>query len=555
MLIDLAAIASTETLPLDADICIIGAGPAGISSAGRLCGHGLSILLLESGGADYESSTAQLNAGENIGMPYYDLEDARLRLFGGTAAIWGGRCTELDDIDFEPRHWVRYSGWPFSKATLTPYYDDAWSLLGLREAGRTAPQWNAFGVNPPTFGRGVLTTEFWRFDNHWDRFGLWANRGLVEHPDVTVLLHATATNFKLSHSGARIESLEVRHRSGFHRTVRAEQFVLAAGGIENPRLLLASRDQATEGIGNQYDAVGRYFMEHPHARAGRLNVDALWQTLRTFRSSHRSRKHRYAACLRPQNAFQEQHQILNSSFTPRVRPHVDGRLTVGSRIYRSIKDRALPTEDVRKVWRSTRAAQRILKQSLYPLKPWWRVKSGQCGIYLSTRAEQAPNPESRVKLSDDRDDLGMPRVELNWRFSELDKRTLQILVQELDTQMRRDGVGSVEPAAWLAASDLPWEHDSLMGHHPIGGYHHMGTTRMSTNPRFGVVDANCKVHGVSNLHIAGSSVFPTSGWANPTLTILALSLRLGDHLLHIMSRPSGNSLATQPERSAEAEAG
>jgi choline dehydrogenase-like flavoprotein len=274
-------------------------------------------------------------------------------------------------------------------------------------------------------------------------------------------------------------------------------------------------------------------------------VHRTWDTLRTFGSSHTSRGVRYAPSLRTANAFQERHKLLNSSFTPRVRPHADGTLSLDARLYRSIKDRAQPTQDVRKVWRWSRAAHRAVKQGLHPLWPWCRVQSGHSGLYLSVRGEQAPNPQSRVRLTSEHDVLGMPRVALDWRFSEIDKRTLRVLVAELDAQMRRDDAGHVEPAPWLSDPDLMWEHDPLMSHHPIGGYHHMGTTRMSNDPRFGVVDANCRVHGVSNLHVAGSSVFPTSGWANPTLTIVALALRLADHLLHLMSRPAPGVTTTR----------
>jgi choline dehydrogenase-like flavoprotein len=143
---------------------------------------------------------------------------------------------------------------------------------------------------------------------------------------------------------------------------------------------------------------------------------------------------------------------------------------------------------------------------------------------------------------EDCDALGVPRVALDWRLSELDKRTVRVMIAELDSTMRKGDFGRVEAAPWLSRADAPWEHDSLVSLHPIGGYHHMGTTRMATDARFGVVDANCRVHEIANLFIAGSSVFPTSGWANPTLTILALSLRLADHLLFTTARYRHSSL-------------
>lgn len=534
MLIDLHAVERLDPDFGEVDVCIVGAGVAGISLARRLAGRGKRILLLESGGTDYEADVAAMNAGANCGRPYYDLEDARLRLFGGTAAIWGGRCAELDDIDFEPREWVQYSGWPFGKAALATYYAEARAHLQLDPAEQDERLWQAFGVQPPCFGQGVLATDFWQFDDRWDRFGFAANRDLSEQANVTSVLHASVVALHLNESGSALDSIDVATLRGVRSRIRARAFVLAAGGIENPRLLLASQSRSAKGVGNDHDVVGRYFMEHPHARGGRLHVRKLWQSLRSFRASHWHQGYRYAACLRPDDRLQREHRILNSSFTPRVRPHPQGHRDLPGQLYKLIKERAEPTRRTRLLWQMARSASRVIKRSSDPLKPWLHVRLNDKGFYLSVRAEQAPNPDSRVRLSDERDALGMPKVALDWRFSEIDKRTVRVLMHELDRQMRRDGDGHVEPAAWLSQPDVEWEHDPLISQHAIGGYHHMGSTRISTHPRFGVVDANCRVHGVANLFIAGSSVFPTSGWANPTLTILALSLRLGDHLLKVV---------------------
>lgn len=534
MLIDLQSAGSAGIDFGVPDICIVGAGVAGISLARRLMNQGKQILLLESGGIDYEPAIGALNAGSNCGMPYYDLEDARLRFFGGTAAIWGGRCAELDDIDFEPREWVQYSGWPFGKTALASYYAAARQYLQLEPREQDERLWQAFGVKAPCFGAGVLSTDFWQFDDRWDRFGFAANCDLLEHRNITTLLHASVTALHLNESGSALESLDVASLNGHRRSIRAKAFVLAAGGIENARLLLASRSRSPAGIGNDHDVVGRYFMEHPHARGGRLQVRQLWNSLKTFRSSHWCKGYRYAACLRPDERLQRELRILNSSFTPRVRPHPQDSRDISSQLYTLIKERTAPTRTARKLWQLTRSGSRLLKRSSDPLKPWLHVRCNSKGLYLSVRAEQAPNPDSRLRLTNERDALGLPKIALDWRFSEIDKRTIRVLMTTLDQQMRRDHAGHVEPAPWLSQPDIAWEHDPLISLHAIGGYHHMGTTRISTDPRFGVVDANCRVHGVANLYIAGSSVFPTSGWANPTLTILALSLRLGDHLLKVL---------------------
>ena len=188
-------------------------------------------------------------------------------------------------------------------------------------------------------------------------------------------------------------------------------------------------------------------MEHPHARGGRLHVRSLWSALQTFQSSHWLTGGRYAVSLRPSNALQRERGILNSSFTPPVRPHPQAMQRISNRVYKKLKEQTAPTRNARLLWRAGRSTTRLLKRAADPLLPWAQVKTNQKGIYLSVRAEQAPNPSSRIRLVGERDSLGMPRVCLDWRLSDIDKRTVSVLVAELDAQMRREKSGSVEPCA------------------------------------------------------------------------------------------------------------
>ncbi|NKF21967.1 FAD-dependent oxidoreductase [Solimonas marina] len=506
-----------------ADVCIVGSGAAGLSLARRLLSEGRHVLLIESGGTDYAADTAALNDGRNTGFPYYELEDARLRFFGGTTAIWGGRCAELDAIDFERRDWVAWSGWPFDKSMLAPWYDAARTALGL-------PSPTASG-NAEALGFDRHGTELvhWQFDERADRFGFATNRDLIAHPNLRVLLNATVTEVLLDFDGSTVSGLRIAALDGRVGVVEGRSYVLAAGGLENPRLLLASRSRQAQGVGNTHDLVGRFFMEHPHARGGRLQTRRLWQTLKLFQQSHAGGQ-RQAATLRASDELQQTQHILNSSFVPRVRLPADGTSPIGMRLYSTIKHRVAPTRNGRLLWRTSKRVASWIKRGLDPLRPWSLVQFGGRGLYLSVRAEQAPNPDSRVTLGDECDALGMPKLQLNWRLSEIDKRTVRTLALAVDAGLRRRDLGHVEPAAWLDDPQLPWEIDPLIGQHPIGGYHHIGTTRMAASARRGVVDADCRIHGIDNLFVAGSSVFPTSGWANPTLTIVALALRLADHL-------------------------
>ncbi len=531
----------TDHADLAADICIVGAGAAGITLARALRGKGREILLLESGGADFEAVVQDLAAGEVTGFDYYPLVDSRLRFFGGTTAIWGGRSARLDAIDFQRRDWVADSGWPFGPETLAPYYAAAERSLGLDTETQDDGAWRRLGLTPPPFDPNELGVNLWQFDEQADRFTLHRCRDLVDAADVRILLHATVTHIRANAAGTAVERLAVANLRGGRAQVRAGTIVLAAGGLEVPRLLLASRDVQPNGLGNEHDRVGRYFMEHPHARGGRVVSGRPWALLHLLRRSHRHGGRRYATLGRPAEALQEREGLLNTSFTLAARQAPDDRMATTRRAYDTLKH-ALPPDRLRRnLWRMAKQTVVKTQETLGPVLPWLAVKRGAKGIYAILRAEQAPNPDSRVTLTGERDALGMPRLALDWRFRDIDRASAHGLMAALDRELRRLDLGRVEIAPWLRDGGTPWRTDPLISSHPLAGYHHMGTTRMADDPRRGVVDADCRVHGLANLYVAGSAVFPTGGWANPTLTIIALALRLADHLT---ARRAGSASGT-----------
>lgn len=514
---------------LTTDICVVGCGVAGLTLARRFLELGRNVTLLESGGLDYEPETANLNAGENLGQAYYPLEDARLRFFGGTTAIWGGRLAELDPIDLEKRAWVPHSGWPISWDELQRYYQPARRIFGVA-AEADAADLEAAGVPLPPFDEDKLQVGVWTFDSRFNRFVYDACRDVVEHPRCTVVTHATVTDIRLDDDGRFVDHItaaSLRHR---RLTVRANAFVLAAGGMENPRLLLASRSVQPDGIGNQHDQVGRYFMEHPHARGGRVVGAQAWALLKAFGRGHRLGQLELAGLIKPSPTAQAERGILNSSLTVAARQPAGAAQNWGMAAYSRVKHRAAPTRQGRAFWMATKSAAKWVQRQADPFRPWMLHKLGLRDLTLLVRAEQSPNPESRVVLSTLRDPLGVPRLALDWRTTALDTESVAGLVSILREELARLGYGRVEPEPWLSSPDRGWRTDPLVSAHPIGGYHHMGTTRMSDSPRTGVTDRDGRVHGVENLYVAGSSVFPTSGWANPTLTIAALALMTADRV-------------------------
>ena len=519
-----------EGLHLRADVCIVGAGPAGITLARKLADRGHAVCLLESGGEDFEQDTQSLYNGASVGMTYYPLENVRLRFFGGTIHIWGGRCALLDDMDFERRDWVEYSGWPLRADALAGYYRNAHELLGLGRFEYDERLWRGTGAQKPPFDERLLRTRFWHFDERDEPFALRHCNDLAGHANANVVLHANAVHIQADPNARSVKHIGISTLDGKQGRVSAAYYVLACGGIENPRLLLSSTDVEAGGIGNGRDLVGRYFMEHPHCRAGYLDSDKAFALWAAMRKRHLADNAAVAPVLLPTASLQREKRILNSALTFKLQGDPHQGVPTTTKLYQHLTAELAPDRRGRRLYYLYRALNDWFNRSLRPAAEYAISALGATGLALIVRAEQAPNPQSRVRLSDDKDILGLPSPELDWRLTSQDKETVRVIADTLQSEFSRLGMGELQKSDWLQEPALEWPVDLSIGNHPIGGYHHMGTTRMSDDPATGVVNADCRVHNYENLYVAGSSVFPTSGWANPTLTIMALSLRLADHL-------------------------
>lgn len=536
MLIDFRT--DPEAADLHSDICIIGSGAAGITLARNLAQRGHSVCLLESGGLDFEQATQDLYRGDNVGMPYYDLDHSRLRFFGGTVAIWGGRCALLDNIDFEERPWVPHSGWPISRSVLDPYYRQAHEIFHIGRFNYEENVWAELGLADPGFDPDQLDVKLWRFDEASERFTAKSASDLFSLPNLRILIHANALKLQTTGNAAAIDHIEVSALGGTTRKVRATQYVLACGAIENARLLLASNDVEPLGIGNRYNQLGRYFMEHPAGRIARIDAPASYDIWNRFQKRFMPSGPPLAPTLRLADDAQRRHRALNGIVTFKLQRDPAHGVAIGNRLYHQIVHSVAPTRRGRMIDQLYRGVRAWIHRNVRNGVEQWRAKRGITGLYAITRGEQAPNPDSRIRLSRERDAFGNPRADLDWRLSEIDKHTARVMVQVIDAEFQRLGWGSAVASDWLNDQSPQWPVDFTVGNHPIANYHQMGGTRMSDQPSSGVVDANCQVHGCGNLYIAGASTFPTGGWANPTLTIAALALRLADHLSDQL-RPSG----------------
>lgn len=521
----------------EADVCIVGAGAAGITLARSLREAGLTVVLLESGGADFERETQRLYDGRVVGRSYPPLDEARLRFFGGTTAIWGGRCVPLDPIDFESRPGIVESGWPFGYEEIADYYRRAQAIFGLPYDSFDEALWSTLETSPPDFDPERIRTGFWQFDDTYWRFGIANCPDLAGDPKVQVVIHANAVEIETDAEAGHVTGLRLASLAGRHGRARARAYVLCCGGIENARLLLASNRVASAGLGNERDLVGRYFMEHPRARIAELHLTdpaAFWLA---FRKQFTQGGHKLIPALRPAEGLQRRAGVLNTAVTVKFQRNPAAGVPAALAAYETLRKHGQPNRVMRRLWRLYRHGNDILQAAAEKPLRRMQLRRGAGHLYLIARAEQAPNPDSRITLAhDDRDALGLPRAVLDWRLSETDTRTLRVLVGTVNGELQRLGLGSASPLPWLADAGTDWPVDPTIGRHPIGGYHHMGTTRMAADPGRGVVDPQGRVHSLANLYVAGSSVFPTSGWANPTMTIVALTLRLADHLANHLPR-------------------
>ena len=507
---------------LNCDICVIGAGAAGITVAREFAGKAIEICLLEGGGLEWAEESQAIYKGQSSGLPYDDLDISRLRYFGGTTNHWNGRCRPLSSIDFERRSWVEGSGWPIAREDLLPFYRRAHPLLELGSFGYDEEDWRAFGF--PVLGTDArkLNQFLWRYSSPV-RFGDAYGDELKAAANIRVILNANVTNIGANLEGNAIEGLAFRTFDGRKGRVVAKSYVLACGGIENPRLLLASNDVQQKGLGNEYDGVGRYFMAHANVTAGQI-VSSSPEFLVDALGRRQIDEGEVLGGLQPSEAHQKAEEILNAGVRLSLFSSPESGVVAARDIKDSVKAGNLPDDFTEKIWRVIRDIDDVAEATWRRYVDGVEILGPDPVVALTMIVEQAPNPVCRITLTEDRDALGLPRVALHLGLSELHRHTVNIVTRLVAGEVGRLGLGRVQLADWLLDEEADLAPDLRFSSH------HMGTTRMADNPRRGVVDKDCRVHGLANLYIAGSSVFPTGGFANPTLTIVALALRLADHL-------------------------
>lgn len=502
---------------LEADVCVVGSGPVGTSIAAELARASLRVCLLEGGGREYEPESQAPYAFESVGHPWgRGPFQRRVRVLGGTSTLWTGRCAPFDPIDFTERAWIPHSGWPIARSELDGYLDRAGPLLGLGPQIYDDAAWARFGVDPPSppLDPSLLRMQLWQYSRgegggstHFARDVLARLEGAQT---LTVIVHANVTRVLADEGAAR--GVEARTLEGTRLSVRAPTVILACGAIENARLLLVSE------IGNEHDQVGRYLLDHLSPTLGIFDPGDAPRLLDRFGhywlDDERGR-HVFYAGVALSERVQRSRRLPSCTASLLVEPRDDAPLLALRRIAKgggTPRDVArvcgAPLELARAAMRRTRHRPEIL-----PMRT----------LSMIAMIEQMPDPESRVTLSTKKDVLGVPIARVDWRVHTAEREAARTMFRLLERELPRIGMPEPRPAPWILG-----EEDFLDRADDIA--HAMGTTRMSRDPRSGVVDQHCAVHGVRGLYLGGGSVFPTGGTANPTLMYVALALRLADHV-------------------------
>ena len=488
---------------LQADIGIIGGGAAGITLALELSKQeNLNICLLESGGLEFDSKIQKLYDEENEGTllnnESHYLYQSRQRFLGGSTNHWAGYLRPLEPIDFKKRDWLAFSGWPFRFKELKPYYQRAltyFGISGFNDLPET-PKSSSFNSKKKYNSENLMTdsslftTKYFHVAKKL-RFNRHFRRKLKNKHNLKLILNMNAVEIHPAEETSSIEQIKAVSLTKKELRLKAKYFVIAAGGIENARLLLYSKEV---GLRHLNDLTGRFFMEHPHIPAGTLFLTQKRHLLSLYARHYQKKLNHFAsAALFPTEKAMRENYLLNMNIQL-VKKFV--RIEKGS-----IKDHSKDLGDQR-----------------YPLLH--KKYRNFSYAYLKVRTEQSPNLESRVVLSTSKNSLGYPKSHLKWYLTNQDKESVRKNLLLLAKEFGRLGLGRLKSSM-----------EDLKGGWPdftYGGSHHLGTTRMSLNPKKGVVDSNLKFQGYQNLFILGSSVFPTGGGVNPTFTILALTIRLAD---------------------------
>lgn len=505
----------SEIESLEFDFCILGAGVAGIILASTLAQKGYRIALLEGGGFEPSAESQALYEGHVSGLGVGTPEADRLRFFGGTSGHWAGHCMELDEHDFEAKAHAPNSGWPLSRSDLAPYVDAARSWL---ESGETIGADNdPFSrIRGASFGsvvKPVSQSTANASAGGPTRFGTKYRDLIEKHPGIALVIHANAVDLQMKTAASLVTRVKYVSLDGKKKgSVHGKQFVVCMGGLETPRFLLNANAEVQATIGQAMSNVGCYLGWHPSVKLGYFLLD--WEMTR--RKSPEVFDWAQAddsevAYLVPTPGFIESKESLN--FLMHLEPLAEPEPKESS--WSEYAKDVLCRTDF-----TARLAEGVYGRI-------WQCENFRYDGVIYLLFEQHPIKACRVKLSDERDRLGLKKIQIESQLSPPDFKTIRAAGMEIGRLFAEKKIGRVQLEDWIAeenAAELLEPSDLSKGNF----WHAMGTTRMAESSDNGVVDSSLKVFGTDNLYVCSSSVFPTFGHANPTVTIAQLALRLAE---------------------------
>lgn len=515
----------TDGLPelLETDVCVVGAGPVGITLSLALSRRGLDVVMLESGGPTVEPELQDLYRSKNVGRNHNGINLGRFRAFGGTSTQWGGQILPFGPIDFARRDWIRSSGWPITYDDLEPYYRTALEYEGLGGCVKDDEGvWSAIGLSAPEFGPD-LRAHLSRWCPQPD-FARLHGAEVERSSRLRCILHATVT--ALACSGDRIVSAKARTLEGRGIRIAGRRFVFCVGGIESARLLMQPLEDGTEPPwARRSDALGRYFLDHPTFECADV-VPRNPAAVHRLMDMVYLRGFKYQPRLYLSAARQEEARSLNAGglvlFYSEISAQVLHQVRIAAR-------RVLQGRPSAKVL--AEASRSFIRSGPLIVRQAWRYlvhkrafNPSDRGFRLLAFIEQAPDAESRVTLSEDRDAFGMRRAQLDWRLGQAEVETLATFAESVKSAFESTGLAEVRIERLVSARD-----PAVLGK-GWDNYHDMGTARMTDGAEPGVVDESLRILGTANGYVCSSAVFPSGSFSNPTHTAIALALRLGDHL-------------------------
>ena len=498
---------------LIADVCIVGAGAAGIVLAVELARQGKTVTLLEGGGRLVEEESQSPYLGRTDVLNHRGLHEGRVRALGGTTHLWGGQILELDELDFVIRPWVSESGWPFAKAELLPFYRRALALEGLARAVQQDDQvWAKVGEKRPTFIDVEAYVSRWCPEPNFARLH---GKLLTQETRVNIWLHANAVALEMEgHAVSHVKCTTLR---GNAATFKAREYCFCLGAIESSRFFLQPR--AGELPWNESGLLGKHFQDHIDCDAAVIHPRSAARFHEAFDAVFVG-GYKYNPKLKLTAAAQEGHGILNAGATF-YSAGADGALT--STLKQTAKHmlRGQFSEiTVEDTWRLVRHSGIMARQAFRMGVQHRGYHATDAVLKMRVHCEQKPDSASAILLADERDELGMLRTKLSWCIAEQELATIRSFVAVAQSAL--DPLATLTPHPDLADNSfIACCQDS---------FHHMGGMRMHPSPRCGIVDPSLRLHHVHNAYVCSSAVFPTSGFSNPTHTLLALAIRLADHL-------------------------